>query len=110
MGSSSREVADIDIHTIYQEAGLEYPQFGELENQFEKEIFMAINIFRHSPSLYAKVVQKCVKTFPEFAKDSALADRISAHLEKTERMNRIGIDQRATLACRQNNKDVVEQD
>ena len=42
----------------YAKAGLKEPFQNEYENEFEKRIFLAINLFRHDPKRYVPIVKE----------------------------------------------------
>ena len=45
----------------YSEAGLPQPAEHEYQNNFEKELFYAINLFRNDPKAFSKKVQEVSK-------------------------------------------------
>ena len=45
-----KEQSQIDLYKDSAAAGLVQPWSHQYENDFEKQVFMAINLFRHEPA------------------------------------------------------------
>ena len=52
------------------------PWSGQYENQFEKEIYMAINVFRFNPTAWSVVINNVFNSTPELAKAKAMKKEI----------------------------------
>jgi hypothetical protein len=52
MGCSNSKRNGIDLYQCYMNTGLPQPWSNEIENSFEKELYMAINLFRFVPVVY----------------------------------------------------------
>jgi hypothetical protein len=57
MGCSSARPARFNIEEEYKNKNLPIPEGTELENQFEKEAFMTINLIRHDPKFFLPMLK-----------------------------------------------------
>ena len=55
-----------NLNAAYNSTGLQEPLPGEFENDLEKQIYMAINVCRHSPKWFVQHVENVYKNNPRF--------------------------------------------
>ena len=91
----------------YVAAGMPLPDSSEYENDFEKQIFMAINVFRHEPKRLVPMIKKVYKENVLLKGSKSMKEVIEA-LNKAEAMQMVKFDGSANDACRQNNTEIVE--
>ena len=63
-----QEASKIDLFADSAAAGLGQPWSHQYENEFEKQVFMAINLFRHDPKKWTSAVEECYKEDSELKK------------------------------------------
>lgn len=82
------------------------PQYSEFENDFEKQLFMAINYCRFNPKGYVSAVNLVSRSNPAAAKinTSALIDA----LKKSPQLPQVKFLDTANQACRKNNQIICE--
>ena len=88
--------------------GMKQPWSNEIENNFEKELYMAINLFRSVPSKWISLIKDCKRIFEEFKKDIELVEKICLVLGKMTPLKIIKCDKEANEACRKNNRALIE--
>ena len=108
MGCTNSKRECWNLYQCYMNTGMPQPWSNEIENNFEKELFMAINLLRNLPAIWVDQIKDCRRVFPEFKKDSKLITEVSEFLKKQTPLNMIKIDKEANEACRKNNRAVVE--
>jgi len=54
----SKPYKDFKLLEQYQQAGLRQPWSNEYENEFEKQVYMATNLFRYDPKRYLPLIRK----------------------------------------------------
>ena len=93
----------------YSAAGLQHPWSGEYENDFEKQIYMAINLCRHDPKRFVPLVRKVYRDNVLLAagKGKRMNDLI-AKLQAQAQLPQVKFDETANQAVRQNNAAVIE--
>ena len=84
-GSSDNKPKET-IHDVFAKTGMTQPWGGDTENQFEKNYFMALNIFRHNPSKFTGHFKDLKKQCPEFKDDGKLIDKICVDLKEVKGM------------------------
>jgi len=72
-------------------------------NDFEKDIFMAINVLRHEPACFDTVVEAVKQSHP-LAKNCKHTDKLLKYLENNEQLSSINWDRAAMDACKKNNE------
>ena len=107
MGCDNTKPTQTPLMEKYAAAGLQQPWSNEYENDFEKKIFMAINLFRHDPKHFVTIVKKVYKTHP-LLKGSKSMEELVKKLQTAEPMTQVRFDGQANEACRQNNAEIVE--
>ena len=109
MGCSNSKGDSFDLYDAVTQAGLQQPWSNKYENQFEKDLFMAMNLFRYVPSKWIGFVKDLKRLFPkEFGKDDApLVDHVCKILSTFKPMGQIKFDDNANKAVRQNNTEVI---
>ena len=108
MGCGSSKEGTQDAKTIqvrYQEAGLTQPFSDDYENNFEKEVFMAINLLRHSPRSFIPHVQRVHQK--GLVKGSKSMSVIIEKLKSMTGLSTVKIDDGAKQAVRQHNEEIV---
>ena len=60
--SNTKEAPQGTLLEQYSSAGLTQPWSGEYENEFEKQIFMAINLCRHDPKRFGPHVRSVYRS------------------------------------------------
>ena len=91
----------------YAAAGLQQPWSNEYENDFEKKIFMAINLLRYEPKRFVPILKKTYKENKLLAGSKSLEELVKT-LNTTEKMQPVKFDGQANEACRKNNEAIVE--
>jgi hypothetical protein len=76
------------------------------ENNFEKDIFMAINVLRAETAVFESVV-KAVRENNPIVKNAKHTDKLIKFLEMNERLGEIVWDKAAMDACKQNNTEKI---
>ena len=94
------------LYERYANAGLVQPQFNETENNFERELFFAINLLRHQPKNFIPAVQRAYKDCPQLKKSRSMKSIIAA-LREAETLPLVAFDDLANQAVRENNKAIV---
>ena len=61
MGCANEKPNQTPLMEQYSAAGLTQPWSNEYENDFEKKIFMAINLLRYEPKRFVPIVKKVYK-------------------------------------------------
>ena len=85
------------------------PRTDEYQNEFEKQIFMAINNCRINPKRFVPIVRDTAATHV-LAKSvpSDTVKNLIAHLQKCEPLGYVSFDEQANKACLQNNTVITE--
>eukprot|EP00347_Sterkiella_histriomuscorum_P012524 403368246 len=96
---------DFNLEQEYREAGLPSLDPYSFENQFEKEIYMSINLVRHNPKRFIKHFEK-VKEFKEYK--GKKAKKLIKSLETIETTAPLTWDMQATDACRIANHEITQ--
>ena len=91
----------------YAAAGLQQPWSNEYENDFEKKIFMAINLLRYEPKRFVPILKKTYKENKLLAGSKSLEELVKT-LNTAEKMQPVKFDGQANEACRKNNETIVE--
>ena len=90
------EVPEGTLLEQYSKAGLPQPWSGEFENDFEKQIFMAINLCRHDPKSFVPYVRQVYKehVLLKAGAGKKMNDLI-AKLQATESLKLVSFDEEA---------------
>ena len=108
MGCSNSKADNFELYDEVQQAGLSQPWSNQYENQFEKDLFMAMNLFRYVPSKWIGFVRDVKRLFPtEFKSDPDLVEHVCRVLGTFKPLKQVKFDEKANKACRQNNRDVI---
>lgn len=99
---------EASIGEEYAAKNLIQPGYTEYENEFEKQLFMAINLCRNNPKSYIGAVKKCAATH-ELCKELPTKELIT-FLQTCEQLSHVTFDEQANQACRQNNTTIIEKD
>ena len=91
----------------YQQAGLTHPWSTNYENDFEKQIFMAINLCRHDPKRFVPYVRMAYKNYPPLKQGKRQAELIKK-LQTMEAIPLVRFDPQANEAVRGNNNAIYE--
>ena len=111
MGCSNTKEEQGTLLEQYAKEGLKQPWSGEYENEFEKKLFMAINLARHDPKRYVPYVKNAYKSnqlLKEGKQQQSLITRLQT--PSTEVLNSLTFDEQANKACRANNEAKVAKD
>ena len=108
---SSQQAPQGTLLEQYSQAGLQQPWSGEFENNFEKEIFMGINMCRHDPKRFVPHVRKVYRDniLLSAGKGKKMTELI-AKLQAQAQLTQVRFEGQANDACRQNNADVIAKD
>lgn len=79
--------------------------YSDYENEFEKQLFFAINICRHDPPSFITQVKR-VAAYHPLCKGKDTKD-LCEYLRRCERLTAVSFDENAVKAARQNNADTV---
>lgn len=85
--------ADQKIMTVpeaYSKLDLLQPQYSDYENDFEKQLFMAINLIRHDPKNYGTEAVKLAMYHPLAKK--LKKDDLQQYLKKCEKLAIVTFD------------------
>lgn len=105
VGTKAKE--PFDLKAAFDKTEIMQPWSGQYENQFEKEIYMAINVFRFNPPAWSVVINNVFNSTPELAKAKAMKKEILEKIKTLQKLPAISIDEAANLAARSNNAAVV---
>lgn len=83
------------------------PSFDETENDFERQLFFAINMLRNKPKTFIPAVQRAYASCSELKSSKSQKDIIAA-LKESETLPLIQFNDDANKAVRENNKAIVE--
>jgi hypothetical protein len=109
--SNEKPTAQGTLLEQYHAANLPQPWATDYENNFEKEIYMAVNLCRHDPKRFVPHVRKVYKEHVLLrAGAGKKMEDLIAKLKVTETMGPIRLDQQANEACRQVNADIIAKD
>lgn len=100
--------ADQKIMTVpeaYSKLDLLQPQYSDYENDFEKQLFMAINLIRHDPKIYGSEAVKLAMYHPLAKK--LKKDDLQQYLKKCEKLPIVTFDTDAIQATRKNNEKII---
>ena len=92
----------------YIKAGMQIPNMNEYENEYEKQIYFAINMCRRDPSRFVPYVREAAKhpslkkTVPE-----DVVKNLISYLKKAEHLKPVYFDDQAQEAVRKNNKEKI---
>ena len=93
------------VGEMYQKANLWQPQYSQYENEYEKQLFFAINLVRHQPKeIGTQAVNMGAKH--ELAK-KLKKDDLLKFLKKCEPLPQVVFEDEANTACRNNNSTKV---
>lgn len=94
---------------VYLKNGGLNPRTDEYQNEFEKQIFMAINNCRINPKRFIPIVRDTAATHV-LAKSvpKATISNLIAYLQKCEPLSFVSFDEQANKACLQNNTVITE--
>ena len=95
---------------LEQYAGAQLPQpwSTDYENDFEKQIYMAINLCRHDPKKFVPHVRAVYKDHVLLKGVGTKMNDLIAKLQATETLSVVRFDGQANEAARQNNTEVVD--
>ncbi len=82
--------------------------YSDYENEFEKQLFFAINICRHDPPSFITQVKR-VAAYHPLCKGKDTKD-LCEYLRHCERLTAVSFDENAVKAVRQNNSEIVSKD
>ena len=78
MGCSASKEGGANLKEQYQAAGLTEPWSNQYDNEFEKEFFMAVNLFRHKPFKFISIIKDLKRLMPkDFKSDSSLINDVT---------------------------------
>ena len=103
----TQEAVSKNLYERYSEAGLVMPQFSDTENDFERQLFFAMNLLRSQPKNFIPAVQRAYRSCAEL-KTSKSQKEIIDTLRKTETLPLVAFDDAANTAVRENNKAIVD--
>src|SRR5450830_1244366 len=85
------------------------PRSDEYQNEFEKQIFMAINNCRINPKRFVPIVRDTAATHV-LAKSVPIdtVKNLITYLQKCEPLGYVSFDEQANKACLQNNTVIIE--
>mmetsp|Transcript_15817 Transcript_15817/g.24348 ORF Transcript_15817/g.24348 Transcript_15817/m.24348 type:complete len:127 (-) Transcript_15817:438-818(-) len=108
-GCSSSKETNLDTNTVFHKTGMREPWSDDYENNFEKELYYAVNVLRHSPAKYIAPVKDLPKLFPKqfSGGDKNFIKQVCATLSLAKPVPQVLFDKQANAACRANNKRVV---
>ena len=108
MGCSSSDPAKPTVGEEYAKLNMMQPQFSDYENDFEKQLFFAINLLRNQPKNFVTSVKEVAETHV-LCKDKATKDLI-ATLKSTTTLSAVTFSADAIAAVRKNNEAMVAKD
>jgi hypothetical protein len=94
------------IEIKFNKFGLQHllDEESNFENALEREIFMAINVFRYQPELFVPIIQRAMQDNP-LAKQSKNTQTLLTMITGMSKIPEITYDVPAFDACRRNNKE-----
>ena len=114
MGCSAGKPATSTIEKAYVDLGLPVPDGKEYENDFEKQVFMTLNVLRKQPKYFLQHIKS--STCKLFCSDLFLLEIKSEKKEEliklleslTYELPFIHLDQDACKACRERNDELLK--
>ena len=104
--SESKDVSN--LREQYQQTGMQEPWSNQYDNEFEKELFMATNLFRHNPAKLVTYVKDLKRLMPkEFKSDGTLITDVCKKLIAMKPLNPISFSDASNGACKQNNDEII---
>jgi hypothetical protein len=76
----------------------------DFKSEFERQVFMAVNVCRYQPSLFIPIVEKVMQEYPQASKCKQTATLLSV-LSSMEKIPEVIYDLAAFDACRRNNQN-----
>lgn len=110
MGCSESKEPQGSLTEQYVAAGMRMPAMQEYNNEFEKSIFMAINMCRHQPASFVPYVRTASKHSLGQKVPKETVDNLISYLKKAERLPPVYFEDKANEACRRNNDAKIELD
>ena len=81
MGGCSSSHGGYNVKEQYQQSGMQEPWSNQYDNEFEKEFFMAVNLFRTNPAKLVTFVKDLKRLMPkDFKSDSSLINEVCKKL------------------------------
>ena len=109
--SNTKQAPQGSLLEQYSAAGLVQPWSGEYQNDFEKQIYMAINLCRHDPKRFVPHVRKVYKDHPLLAGGvGKKMTELVSKLNTAEPLPLVKFDGQANEACLANNTFVINKD
>lgn len=93
------------VPEAYSKLDLLQPQYSDYENDFEKQLFMAINLIRFDPKNYGSEAVKLAMYHPLAKK--LKKDDLQQYLKKCEKLPILTFDTDAISAVRKNNAKII---
>ena len=100
-------VSNKNLYQRYADAGLVMPAYDETENDFERQLFFAMNMLRNKPKSFIPAVQRAYSNCTALKTSKAQKDIIKA-LKESETLPLVQFNDDANKAVRENNKAIVE--
>ena len=88
-----------NFDNLYIKQGLELPDENYYTHDFEKKLFMAMNLFRANPKQFKSYIDKIKKTHPDFEIDKKTWRRAHLHLSYKDKMRHLSFENNARQAC-----------
>ena len=89
----------------FKATGMSQPWSDQYENNFEKEVYMAINIFRSNPPRWAPIIEDTYRKNPTLNKRSEQS--LMAYVKGLTKLPGICFDNALNTAVRKNNAMVT---
>lgn len=87
------------------------PWSNQYENDFEKELYMASNLFRHSPQKLIPFIRDLKRlNANEFKKDGNMINELCKILTACKQNRQVQFGDAANKACRENNQEIIALD
>ena len=103
MGADQQKMTPMEHYT---KLNLLQPQYSDYENDFEKQLFMIINLVRHDPKTFGKeAVNAAVANHPLAKK--LPKNNILAYLSKLGTLPVVKFEENALKAARANNEEKI---
>ena len=83
MGNCSNKTeSSFNLYDTFKNTGMQEPWAKQYENNFEKDYYMAVNVFRAYPSKFISIVRELRQQFPdEFKSDKSLIEELCGQLK-----------------------------
>ena len=108
MGCGASKQTEFNLSEEFKTTGMMQPWSEQYENEFEKQVYMAVNIFRSNPPRWVPIIKETYDKNPTINRKSE--KELTAAVKTMTKMPGIVIDNALNQAVRKNNVAVTTVD